>query len=1002
MSDYTNAELLNEVSKIFRASLSPGKDGGTLNTATEYRQLLEMASATFLFNPDAVFYIARLAANRLNITVLQEVAVLEDLLVSLDDLSQIGAPVRDTTSLNNARTAVLSLDAASSVTDRPETQRFVRQIDAYTTLLRENLISKEKAGKFVRPREEAKDLIQTNLATLTSLHDSLLEQVFTLRGLLQDFLSLDLPSKVSATVLTTISSRLEDDINTVSTTTDVANLAVNRQLFLASLANKVSVKVLSSITDPTEYKYRSPTRPIPAGLTHLGYVTGQGTPASVLTGAGPWTLPISAPLVLSVNGGAPVSLSLDTIVGSVLNARNREAYNTTAAARHLHVVVDPEVQTGTVSSSLVGKVTLNEYLNLGFKHLGATVQFPDIALTDPTDIYLRFISELRPLQGAVAPNITFVDPLLTVSLFSAIDEGAIGFQPGHVGAYVKDAAGNRFEVLQVNSTSQCVLDTRGVTPTFTSLTLCGQYSTGLGSTVFDFLPVVTTAPTASQRVAVGPSIKTAQLPLGAITAANVITAIEAELGLYPSNQEGAKLNWHVKPELVAGDPTRVALKTRSKKDPLIQVSGRFLVQSNSAVAPAIDVASAHRVLGFHDGELDTTSLLTPSELSAAVGALTGMAAAVVTTEVLEGTLETTALGTTIADLAGQDLYAAGVRVGDQIEIPSGISAGTYRVVGVPTTSTLTLDRTPFDSKETGLVYRVFREQVIIYVTDAGPSTSLTVVSAPTELDLLPGTVYSSLLTFEAVDKLGNKLDFANAVAGDLLRVVGQSEVSISAVQGTTLTLETGLPSNTLGVGFEVRSLSAREYSELNAQLQTFTTSPSLLKKNRFDEGVEAIDNAVTTAVLPGQNFLASRNQAKRMVADLLSILTDQYLRTSEYSTLVTVNIDNLSSTLAGYSAVAVPSVDSLFEALLDRKYDRSADLLRSGQFTGFFNTTDETGSYSGAVLSASRAVVKDLPNASRTRIDFLNRRDLAVASSTVPDAEEDFSDVDNETTDIDL
>jgi hypothetical protein len=292
--------------------------------------------------------------------------------------------------------------------------------------------------------------------------------------------------------------------------------------------------------------------------------------------------------------------------------------------------------------------------------------------------------------------------------------------------------------------------------------------------------------------------------------------------------------------------------------------------------------------------------------------------------------------------------------------------------------------------------------VIIYVTDAGPSTSLTVVSAPTELDLLPGTVYSSLLTFEAVDKLGNKLDFANAVAGDLLRVVGQSEVSISAVQGTTLTLETGLPSNTLGVGFEVRSLSAREYSELNAQLQTFTTSPSLLKKNRFDEGVEAIDNAVTTAVLPGQNFLASRNQAKRMVADLLSILTDQYLRTSEYSTLVTVNIDNLSSTLAGYSAVAVPSVDSLFEALLDRKYDRSADLLRSGQFTGFFNTTDETGSYSGAVLSASRAVVKDLPNASRTRIDFLNRRDLAVASSTVPDAEEDFSDVDNETTDIDL
>ena len=104
MSDYTRSELLNEVSKVFRAGLAPGRDGGTLNTATEYQQLLEMVSITFLLNPDAVFYIARLAANQLSVAIAQEVAVLEDILVSLDDLSQIGSPVRDTTSLSNART----------------------------------------------------------------------------------------------------------------------------------------------------------------------------------------------------------------------------------------------------------------------------------------------------------------------------------------------------------------------------------------------------------------------------------------------------------------------------------------------------------------------------------------------------------------------------------------------------------------------------------------------------------------------------------------------------------------------------------------------------------------------------------------------------------------------------------------------------------------------------------------------------------------------------------
>jgi len=172
--------------------------------------------------------------------------------------------------------------------------------------------------------------------------------------------------------------------------------------------------------------------------------------------------------------------------------------------------------------------------------------------------------------------------------------------------------------------------------------------------------------------------------------------------------------------------------------------------------------------------------------------------------------------------------------------------------------------------------------------------------------------------------------------------------------------------------------------------------------NKFDEGVEAIDNAVTTAVLPGQNFIASRNQAKRVVASLLSILSNQYLRGDEYTTNVTSVTTNLRAILLGYSAVAVSEVDDLLEALLDRKYDRAADLLRAGKFTQFFDTVDETASYSGMVLNTSRKVVRDLPSVSRTRYDFVNQRDLAVGARSLPDANEDFSDVEGETRDIDL
>jgi len=998
MADYTTAELLNEVSKIFRGGLSPGRDGGTLNTATEYQQLLEMSSITFLFNPDAVFYIARLAANQLNSTVIQEVALLEDILVALDDLSQIGAPVRDTTTLSNARTTVLSLDAAQSVTNRPETQRFTQQMDTFAAQLRKNLVSVERNGAFVRPREEARNLIQDNLLSLAQLHSTLLSRIFAVRDALKDFLTLDLPSKVSTSALAAVNSRLQSTIDELNTASNVNNLAANRRYFLEALANKIAVKILGTFTDPTEFKYRSPNRPIPSTVKHLGQVTGQGTAASVTTRAGPWVLPISAPLVLSVSGGAPISLSLDTIRGAVLTARNSEPYLITANNQHLHVIVDSAIIQTTVLYSGTTWFSSTSFLGLGFKHLGALVSFPDADDgINPNDLQTRYIADLMGLQSATAPNVSWASPTLTVSSFIADNEGAIGFQQGHVGAYIKDTSGNRFEIVQVLSSSQCVLDTRGLTPNFSSgMNLWGELSSGVGPSALGFLPAVTTAPVAGNRVNVGPSVKTAKFTLGLRTVAGLISDFYSVAGLNEGQDIGAKLYWHVNPEPASGDPTRLSLRIRSKMNPFIQITGRFLRPRDPVGPLQIDNYSAHPVLGFLEGEMDTTNLLTPSELVDLISAQSGLTAEVVTTEVSQGTLESVPLNSQVTAV-GIDV---GVQANDQVEITNGTKAGTYRITGT-VTDTLFLEGANFIAKET-YSYRIFREQVKISLTGAGPGTYLEVVSAPAELGLTAGKVYSAIPSFEAVDKLGNKLSFTGVVPGDLLRVVGQDEVVISDVQDTLLTLETGLPSNFVGVGFEIRSAAAKAYTAFNALMTTYTTSSNLLKKNKFDQGVDAIDVACTTAILPGQNFVASRNQAKRMVADLLSILSSTYLRQSEYTMTVTANVNNLSDTLSTYEAAAVTEIDDLIEAFLDRKYDRAAVLLRSGLFTDFYGTTEETGSYAGAVMAASRFVVKDLPRLSRTRFDFLKQRDLAKSSQTQSDGEQDFSDTENRPEDLDV
>lgn len=1003
MGTYSRSELLNEVSQIFRAGLNPGRDGGTLNTAIEYQQLLEMAATTFLFQPDSVFYIARLAANRLRSVIRQEAAVLEDLLVSLEDLGQLGSPVRDSTTLSNARTAILSLDAAESVTNRPETSRFVRQMDTFASQVKKNISSVERGNILVRPREDARNIIQKDLEKLASLHKRLLAQTYALRDVLEEYLGLDIPSRVSTNVLASINTRLQAAISQVQATTDTQNLEANRDLFLQTLANKVSVKLLSTFTDPTGLKFRSPVRPIPSSISHLGRVIGEGESASVTTSPGPWSLPISAPLQLRTQTGTLLTLNLDEIEGAALNGRNSVFYPS-AGERNLHVIVDPSSYEGTVTSSDISEVTINEFLPLSFKHLGCVVTFPNQTPVILSDVYARMIVDLRLLQSFAPANISIAGPIVTAVSPIAGDEGAIGFQPGHVGAYLRRTASPyiRLEILEVLSPTQCVVDTRGeALDPIVDIQLRGSLSAGVGDSRIRVQDVFTNPPSAGDPLIIGPATKTSQLTVGGpFTTADIIADILGEAGEFDTFQFGATLNWHVVADYVKGDSDRLALKARTRLNSYLQITGSFLRAHDPTAPQEIVSSSAHNVLGYRLGEVDTTNKLTPSELVGALAELAGITAEVVTTELAQGSSMKALYNTTTVEDPTASFVTDGVQAGDQITLTHPVVGGTYQILSVSQTQLVLEAPGALTAEYPGIAYRVFRDQVKISLQSAGADSYLEVVSAPSELGLTVGKVYSSMSRFEAVDKMGRALTFNGVVAGDLLKLSGSPiERTITDLEddNTTLVVEEGIPSNVSSAGFEIRSLAAKLYQSMNTRLETFTGSRNLLMKNNFHIGVEAIDNAMTAAILPGRNFVAARNQARRMVADLLSILTTELLRDEEYTARVSEAADNLASILDSYSPISkVAAVDGVLNSFLERKYDRSSDLLVYGNLIDFFKTTDETGSYAGAVLNASRKVVKDLPRTSRTLDDLQNQRDIAVAQNSVFDAEEDFSDSEEE------
>ena len=108
-----------------------------------------------------------------------------------------------------------------------------------------------------------------------------------------------------------------------------------------------------------------------------------------------------------------------------------------------------------------------------------------------------------------------------------------------------------------------------------------------------------------------------------------------------------------------------------------------------------------------------------------------------------------------------------------------------------------------------------------------------------------------------------------------------------------------------------------------------------------------------------------------------------------------VGPDTLLSILQSYSAPASFPLGALVKMFSERRYDRSVDLLLRGKFSEFFSSTEETGSYGGALLHSSRASLNDLPRSPTTQFSVERPMNSANRVVETADAEEDFSDTED-------
>lgn len=1000
MTGFSDRDIRNEIARIFKSDIDFAREKGVVDPDSVYSQTMDVASLTFLTNPDAIFYLTQLATNGLLAAVKKEVSLVEGMLFAIDYVSNNPPDYRDAgTELNNATTALLALDATSSVKNRLELGRFTKNITKFSERLRRTTA---RSGSLALAAGESKWSIREDMVQLETQHATVLERIDLLISLFENYENLDVTSLAAQTLLSNVRLSIDRVRSTLERDSVAGIEEKTKSILLRSLAGKASVNYLSDQQPPTLVRYRGPSNPIDSGVFY-GRVAGEGESAVIETSSGPWETPLTD-LTLSVNGGTAQVFALGDIPGVSLVTRNKEDFGVSANNQLLCIAVDPEsydfytsfmwFSQNTTTLLRLHKAGQDPFRSIGFKHLGAPL-YLSAAFLDPTvldefkwdNLFPAVITDLGLLANGGSPATWNAGTgEFTVASLTDVNAapGAAVFGSEDIGRYIKDSGGNRFEIVGVTGSLTAVLATYGGTPALGASELRGQdgplvshteqmdaHSSDQPLTV-EFSPALTSTPDPAhdpewkgELVTIGPSVKRGTLDTGDRTAVQVAN----DLNTLGSGNVDNYLYRHVLAAPAVSDAEKVQLTPYSQVNGKLRVvTAALTVNSTTRESAYFSEGPAYQTLGFYLGLEDSDTIVQPQELADFLNAtLTGAVAEVVDEVLYEGSARTLFDTKQLEDTAASFL-TLGVVAGYQVEILDGLAAGYYRVDAVPDATHLTLRRDNFVA-HADVAYRVLAQRVRISTVSKTRGASLKVTAAPATLSLPAEMQYGATQLFEAVDRDGSSLAFEKVKVGDILTLGEVGDLTITVPGTYQLEVEGLIPTGVVDAQFSIQNAAYQAYQTLKTDLTVFRDSRALLSKHKLSTGLGELDAAISPVVASG-SFAAATNRATRILADLLSFMTNSPLRAEEYSTSIPQASMTLSDILNAFSAVEVPALKALADDMRGRGYERSVDMLLKGDVTGFFGADSEDASYSGAMTKATRTVLQDLPDVSTDEVEF--------------------------------
>jgi hypothetical protein len=236
----------------------PYGQAGTRDVGSSFYDFQSAAIGCFLTNDGAVYYVIKLARDRLLTVTSALKTTLQALMTACTDSVRNVQPVVKTATLTNAKAALDQLATAmqqrtgvyQAIVNVPSFQRYSQNINQFLSDEGSKTVAR---GNLVDPPQTARAKLPSGAVQLQSQWSDMLNRVTFWANAMDNYGALNLPSALTATIMQSASNTLASQISQLNALNPDDRLLVLRDLVVSLVANQTVVSTFGSLETPTVF-----------------------------------------------------------------------------------------------------------------------------------------------------------------------------------------------------------------------------------------------------------------------------------------------------------------------------------------------------------------------------------------------------------------------------------------------------------------------------------------------------------------------------------------------------------------------------------------------------------------------------------------------------------------------------------------------------------------------------------------------------------------------------